>query len=443
MPGGRDRREHLAMIRPGTVRGWFRGDAGSLQERTMRDVKIKRQAIAKAESSLVRQVRMRESVSRVELARDLKLAPSTVGVYVDRLIKEQVLQEGRKAQRAAGRPRTILELNPEAGDFIGVDFDARQMVIVAVDFAQQIQQQTVQRLLVSDTATQVMKKIEVAIAAMSRGRRVLGIGVAVPGTIDSQRGVAVHYAYIRGWKNVPLVERLSQRFRVPIQLENNIRAMALAEQWFGEAQGVDHFVCLGIRSGIGAGIVINGQLHRGQDDLAGEIGGWPCEAGCGSCESFEPQGRTPSATRVRRQGEFATLEEVASVRSILNQLTVAVRAGTPTCLALKRNQVTLDEMLRGAIDSDPLVLKVLDRAAQAVGRVISQISLLLNPNKVIIAGPLTQLTDAFLQPVAKVVNEWITPLHAKVPHVVASQFGSHGGALGAAALAVHQWKPSR
>ena len=105
--------------------------------------------------------------------------------------------------------------------------------------------------------------------------------------------------------------------------------------------------------------------------------------------------------------------------------------------------MTLEEMLRAAITSDPLVLKVIDRAARAVGRVISQLSLLLNPEKVIVAGPLAKLTDAFLQGVTKEVGRLVAPPHARAPQVVASQFGSHGGALGAAALAVHQWKPSR
>lgn len=404
----------------------------------MSSVKIKQEMIAELEASLVRHVRLQERVSRVELSRQLNLAPSTVGLYVDRLIEEGILQEGSKAPRAAGRPPKILKLNPKAGEFIGIDFDARQIAVTSIDFSQHILQQHQQSLRAADGMPQVLEKLEQAICnEAAKARRLLGIGLAVPGTVDSPRGVALHYGHIRGWRDVPLVERLSRRFRVPIYLENNIRAMALAEQWFGAARLTPHFVCLGIRSGIGAGVVIDGRLHRGHDGLAGEIGAWPSSMErTSSIETGEGK-LGPSSD------SDATLEQVASVRSILERLGREVRGGAPTRLVLKRHQVTLEEMLRAARDADPLVLRVLGYAAEAIARVLGPLSLLLNPQKVIIAGPLAELSDAFVEPLAKRVQELATPLQAKPPEIVASAFGEFGGALGAAALAVHHWKPER
>jgi glucokinase len=223
---------------------------------------------------------------------------------------------------------------------------------------------------------------------------------------------------------VALAERLSRRFRVPTSLENNIRSFALAEQWFGQRPRVRNYVCLGLRSGIGAGIVIDGQLHRGADGLAGEIGNWPC-------------------TVADSNGVYqsTTLERVASVRAILDRLTDEVHRGTATDLNLKRGRVTLDALLRAAHASDPLVLRTLRCAADAVGRVIAQLSLLLNPQRVIIAGPLCELTEAFLEPLSQSVDRYAAPQHMQKPEIVASSFSDYGGALGAAALAVQQWKP--
>lgn len=390
----------------------------------MKQVKIKQRAIAEAESELMRQVRLSESASRIELARQLNLAPSTVGLYVDRLISEGYLREERKPTTGSGRPPVILELEPQAGEFVGIDFEASQIALTSVDFSQRILQQSASRILASDSPTQVVDKIEQAIATSGRRHRLLGIGVAVPGVIDHERGMAVHYEHIRGWENVPIVEQLSKRFKAPVYIENNVRAMALAEQWFGKARGLRNFICVGIRSGIGAGIVVNGELHSGHDGLAGEIGGWPCAG--------------PSA-----ESEFTTLENVASVRSILGQLTGAIQTGAQSSLVLKRNRVGLDDMLQGAADGDPLVLQTLELAARAVGLVVTQMSLLLNPEQVIIAGPLAGLTDAFVRPLAAVVQAMSPSLHARAPRIEATEFGQFGGALGAAALAVHQWKPSR
>lgn len=391
----------------------------------MTAVKTKQNAIAEAESELIRLVRQSESVSRVELARQLNLAPSTVGLYVDRLVSEGYLQEGRKAVRGAGRPRTILELDPQAGHFIGVDFEASQIAITSVDFSQKVHQQEVIRILASDSAKQVVDKIESGIRAIADSDRLLGIGIGVPGVIDHAQGIAVHYEHIPSWHNISLVDHFTQLFEVPVYIENNIRAMALAEQWFGSARGVSDFVCLGIRSGIGAGVVIDGRLHTGRDGLAGEIGNWPCRRA------------------TRQSQEILPLEQIASVRAILSELAEQTTAGADTMLTLKRNRIVLEDMLHAAEENDPLVLKVLTQAATAVGQVIAQISLLLNPQLMIVAGPLAKLSETFLEPLRNVVNPLSSTKHAKAPQIVASQFGMYGGALGAAALAVHQWKPDR
>jgi glucokinase len=382
------------------------------------------QQAAEAQSALIREVRRQDAASRVQLARKLSLAPSTVGVYVDRLIGEGYLREGQKILGGSGRPATIVELNPLAGEFIGVDFDARLIAATSVDFSQKVCKQSQRGLRATDAGPDVLAKIEEAIGELARPSRLLGIGVAVPGAVDSDRGVARHYEHIPGWQDVPLVEVLSRRFRVPVYLENNIRAFALAEQWFGPRPAARNFVCLGIRSGIGAGVVIDGQLHRGTDGLAGEIGSWPCHA-------------------LDRDGDYrtTTLERIASVRAILNRLTEEVHHGTRAALNPKRGKVTLDDLLQAAHASDPFVLRTLQDAAEAIGRVIAQLSLLVNPERVVIAGPLSALTEAFLEPVSRSVDQYAAPQHAKKPEIVASSFGDYGGALGAAALAVREWKP--
>src|SRR2546421_12996255 len=99
-----------------------------------RRLKIKQKAVANLEAELLRRVRANEGLSRVELARELHLAPSTVGAYVDRLISEGFLSERQKAERDFGRPPTLLGLNPGGGRFIGVDFEAQNIMANVVDF---------------------------------------------------------------------------------------------------------------------------------------------------------------------------------------------------------------------------------------------------------------------------------------------------------------------
>jgi N-acetylglucosamine repressor len=391
--------------------------------------KTKQNAVAALTSALIQRVRLADGVSRIDLAREMGLAPSTIGQYVDRLIGDGVLREGKKCQCTAGRPPTILELNPHVGQFVGVDFEARQVSATAIDFSQESLHRCTEKIQAADSADNVVEKIKAIISDVAgRGRRLLGIGVGVPGTVDNRRGIAVHYEFIRGWREIPLGDQLSRKFGVPVYLENNIRAMALAERWFGRARHVQNFVCLGVRSGIGAGVVIDGKLHRGLGNMAGEIGSWPC----------------PSTNHGSDNSPSDTLEHKASVRAILQQLTDAARGGAKTSLKVHASRmVTIEEMLRAARGGDPLVAKILHQTAEYIGRTICQINLLLNPEQIIIAGPLAELDDGFLMPIRDVVERLTPRLHGRVPRIEASQIGEFGGALGAAALAVHHWSPTR
>lgn len=379
-------------------------------------VKIGTQAATALESSLIRQLRMKDNVSRVELARRMALAPSTVGHYVDRLIGEGFVREGRKTVQPAGRPPTVLELNPRAGQFIGIDFEAQSIWATRVDFAQQPQDQRRVPLLAKDTAADVLDRIAGVIESlMPRRGRLLGIGVGVPGAVDQQHGIGLHYEFIPDWRDVAIRAELHQRFRVPVHLENNIRAMALAEQLFGQGRGVDNFLCLGIRAGIAAGLVINGQLHCGPRNLAGEIGGWPCESD-------------------------ETLEQMASLTAIGRQLagSMAAKKGTTAPCALSAEQV-----LNAARERDVHALQALREAAARIGRVIAQLNLVLNPELVILAGPLGMLESEFVTPVRDQVATLAVPPHATMPKVAGSRLGEFSGALGGASLAVQGWTPAR
>jgi N-acetylglucosamine repressor len=396
--------------------------------RRLSAMKTKPSAVTALESTLISHLRFREGLSRVALARAMDVAPSTVGLYVDRLIENGFVLEGRKSRGQAGRPSITLELNSKAGQFVGVDFEARQISATAVDFSQRTLERRQETIGAADNAESVVAKIKDTIAAVAIGRRpLLGIGVAVPGSVDGKRGVALHYEFIRDWKNVPLVEKLSEHFDVPIHLENNIRAMALAERWFGQAIEVDNFVCLGIRSGIGAGVIVRGQLLRGINNLAGEIGGW----------HRPPAPGAPADS-------FSTLEQQASVRAILRQISEAAQAGRRTSLKVSTSQpLALADVLVAAREGDALVREVLLNTGRVLGQTISQLNLLLNPEQIVIAGPLAQLGNIFLDPIREVVASLTPPLHAQPPRIVASQLGEFGGALGAAAMAVNQWKPAR
>jgi glucokinase len=308
---------------------------------------------------------------------------------------------------------------------------------MAVDFSDRPLKQAHKSIRESDTVAQIIEKIEQAITEVlpDNKSRFLAIGVGVPGFVDPSKGIAIHYKYLNNWRNVPLAGPLAKQFGVPVYLENNVRSMALAEMWFGQGRGVEDFLCIGIRSGIGAGIVAGGQQQRGAEYRAGEIGRWRC-----------PWPRRPAARFFRTSTSAVSdveLQEVASVRAIVEALERARRAKEKSLLTAQSEPLTFADVERAARQRDRLTVQVIEFAAEILGWAVADLALALNPSRIILAGPLTVLGDTLLNPLRERAEEILGGSGAVVPSIVNSTMGEYGGALGAAALAVHEWKPAR
>jgi N-acetylglucosamine repressor len=391
------------------------------------------------ESSILKRVRASTGVSRVDLARHLGLAPSTAGIYVERLIVEGYLEESDKAERDTGRPPMLLRLNPERGEFVGVDFEARNIMAVAVDFSDKPLRNAHVRIAESDSVEQITRKIEQAIRKVmpEDENRLLAIGVGVPGLVDSAKGIALHYEYIAHWKNVPLAAGLKKKFGVPVFLENTTRTMALAELWFGQGLGVSDFLCIGIRSGIAAGMILDGRLYCGAKHAAGELGRWRCPIITGKvAQWFTPEDEAPSPFGPE-------LQEVASVRAVQRALARAIESGQKTLLRESANPIAMEDLLRAVQQRDPLALSVVGEVAKCLGWAISQLLFTIDPEKVMLAGPLTILGEHLLGPLRATTDSLLPAENKRTAEIVNSAMGDFIGALGAAALAVHEWKPAR
>jgi len=404
-----------------------------------RRIKAKHQHVASLEAEMLRRVRARGGLSRVQLARELKLAPSTAGIYVDRLVRDGFLLEADAHQReTAGRPPTALVPNPQGGRFVGVDFEARNLMATVVDFSQQPLRHVHKTIRPADSTAQILAKITQAIDELMEGdaRPVLGIGVGVPGTIDPVTNVAVHYDFIQGWSDVPLGARLGEQFGVPVFLENNIRSMALAELWFGAGRGLRNFVCVGIRSGIAAGVVVGGHLLRGARQLAGEIGHWVCPVPAELAEHGPARGNGYWCCQTGTR-----LEQVASLSAILAAAKRGLKRGETTSLADVQDELTIDDVLAAVREGDEFTSSLVSAVGRVHGWLAHQLDQLFDPEKIIFAGPLADLGDRFLAMVRETACQLGDPGHE--PAIASSTLGQYNGAVGAAALALHQWKPKR
>lgn len=369
-------------------------------------------------AEIIRKVREHNGLSRVEVARVLGVAASTIGRHVDALVAEGYFEESVEPTKEAGRPPTRLRPNPRSGCYLGVDFHADMMFLTAVDFAQQPIAHHRVKLNSKSGADAVMQQIIDELKLLRRKTKLplLAIGLAIPGRVSTMRGIGIKYVHISGWEDVPVVAKVSAALKAPAFVENNIRTMALAERWFGEAQGCQDLICLGVRYGLSAGVIRNGELATGHRELGGEIRGWNCPVFDGSTNEW-----------IWRAGD--TIEKNASMRAALDK-----------DAALRGRLLEIEEFLDAVNQNDPIAVRVMIEVASIHGWVISQMVQLIDPEMVVLAGPLTSLGDRYVDTVRNVAVKFESDYHPSVP-IRISSLGEHAGSVGAAALALEKWRP--
>lgn len=363
-------------------------------------------------ASTVIQIRSGKATSRTALADSLNLSASTVGLYVDQLIGTGHLDESGLEHGTMGRPKRRLAVRHTPGWFAGVEFTSDRVQIVGVDFAGKVVKTEEVHLSPRPTVSEVLEAIQKGLTGWREEQSLplLGIGLGAPGLVDSKGGISLMYSFVSGWENIPLREIVQKQFHVPVTLEGSLRAVALAERWFGSHREVNNYVVVGVRSGFGTACMQEGGLLRGSHHAAGEIGLWPWPLSGGQTREMHHRLSAPMTYR-----RLAGIDEEAPVPEDLRTAMLS--------LANERGPVW------NAVVAD-------------YARVLSCVQLVLDPELYLLHGPLTALGDAFCQDVMTASMGVAPALEDVKVKLIRSQLGDDAGALGAASLAMESWLPS-
>jgi len=252
------------------------------------------------------------------------------------------------------------------------------------------------------------------------------ISLAAAGTIDLDKGLVTLSPNLPGWCNIPLRDIVKEKYRVDTFLINDASAAALGEHHFGAGRGVNNLVLLTLGTGIGGGIIINGELYSGPCGSAGEIGHTTIDVngprcGCGNvgCLEMLASGTAIAQEAVRRisQGERSSLTKI---------------------LDGKVANITAKEVSLAAQNGDSLALAVISQAATYLGVAMVNLVNIFNPEMIIIGGGMAQMGDFLLNTARQVVKERAFPLSAQAVRIVTAQLGDNAGVLGAAVFARQQ-----
>jgi predicted NBD/HSP70 family sugar kinase len=356
--------------------------------------------------------------------------PVSVKHHVDRLLDEGKIERAGSRRQGRGRPREILRPNPRSGYVVGIDMEPTRAIAVITDMGHNVIAEAQQPIQPDSPGIDIVQvligtaKTAIASAAVPRGK-ILGAGFAISGFYDRKAGMAVMSATMPHWRDVPVRYLLQRAFSHPVLIDDSVTAATMAEKWFGCGRGISDFISLRVRTSISLGVVINGHLHRGRGN-AGTINDLYALPLTSRCDENQPR----------------TLYQTASGAAILEQIKHEFNADRSPVLWQRSNgsadRLNLDLIVESAQRGDPLCIAVLQAAARGWGRALARVFELLHPEKVILTGTFSELSQLLHEPLLDAMRESVYPALRDQVSVEFSTLGRQAGALGAAALVIQQ-----
>lgn len=361
-------------------------------------------------------------ISRADIARLTGLTRTTVSSTATELIEAGLVEEVGQGPSAGGKPPILLRVVADARHTLGIDLSGPLLRGAVFDLRGHILQRASAQPAGNDdpsTLEPVFTLIDTLLAAADRP--VLGLGVGLPGLIDSRQRVVLQ-AVNRGWRDLALGDLLIERYGLPVYLANDSQAAALAELSFGSTNGPRDLVVLLVDHGISAGIVLDGRVYQGGNRLgASEIG-----------HVRVVEGGEPCAC-----GHFGCLETVASRGTIIRRAQ-AIYASQPESIlhqmAQQIDDVDLEIILQACQAGDRPVAGLIAQVGRNLSIAIANLVSTLNTPLVVLTGSVMELGDALMEPLVAELQQRILPELAERMQLKVSTQGTDLVIRGAAAL---------
>ena len=354
--------------------------------------------------------------TKAELAALTGLARSTVALRVDALLAADMLRPAGEAASTGGRPPARVAFTPRAGVVLAVDLGATHATVAVADLAGVILDARTRTIDIGDGPEALLDTILSDGTALletptAAGLPLLGVGIGVPGPVEHSTGRPTNPPIMPGWDRFDVPRYVQQTFDVPVLVDNDVNILALGEQATSWPQ-VDDLIFVKVSTGIGSGIIAGGQLQRGAQGSAGDMGHVQVPTGAGSA---------------REPGDERDLEALAS--------------GSALAVALRED----GHDVQSASDVVDLVragnaaaIEATRQAGRDVGEVLATVVNLLNPSIIVLGGSIARAGEHLLAGVREVVYRRSIPLATQHLAIVQSQAGDRAAVLGAAIMVARE-----
>jgi predicted NBD/HSP70 family sugar kinase len=378
---------------------------------------------------LLRTIAEHDGLTRADLARVTGLSKPTVNEVVETLLASGYVHElpddhDGAAKRRPGRPGRRISFRADLAHVVGVDVGANKILALVADLNGTVLASERRRTRAVHDAADLLDEVRAVIAAVLEAAgpmtgALAAVGVATPGVVDPTTGRISLAPQLTGWEGTSLAAALAPHFACPVLVDNEVHLSLLAERWKGAAQDAEHAFLLQIGMGIGGGTLIAGELYRGAQGAAGEVGYLPAPDG----DDAPTDGLGPFE-HAAGGGAFARLGRRAAATSAGGKL-LELAGGDP-------EEIDAEVVFAAARLADPAAMEIVEEIVGRLAAGIASVAVVINPAVVIVGGGVSRAGADLLEPLERHVRR-LAPIP---PPLVLSTLGDEAAAIGAVRLAV-------
>jgi glucokinase-like ROK family protein len=329
-----------------------------------------------------------------------------------------------EAIRTRGRPAQALRLHTEAGRLLAVELGATSISVGVTDLAGDLLDSVVEPADIADGPEAVLGRVQemaddLLDNEVASRAPLWGAGIGLPGPVEYATGHPIAPPIMPGWGSYPVRERFARRYGVPVWVDNDVNLMAIGEVRAGLARGTRDVLFVKIGTGIGAGLISDGRLHRGAQGVAGDIG----------------HVAVAGSDVVCRCGNTGCLEAVAGGAALAKVALDAARSGQSRFLEQRledRGDLQASDLGDAALRGDPVAVEAFGRSGEQIGRILATLINFFNPGLVVIGGGVAQVGDLLLAAIRQTVYRRSLPLATRDLRVVRTGMADDVGLRGAA-----------
>ncbi len=318
------------------------------------------------------------TLSRAAVARSTGISAPTASKSVQQLVDAGLLVEDGRDAGNIGKPATRIRFNAGCGAVLGIDLGGTHLRLAVSDLSGSIKGRSLEAIDPEAGPAAILARVKRLGNRLldETGQSVMAIGLATPGIVNTEAGNVVTARNLKGWHDVPIGRMLEDAFGVPAVVENDVNAAALGERWHGAARGHDSFLFVSVGTGIGAGLILDGEIYRGTHFAAGEINLLP----------------------VGIPGDAAFLEDRGSGPGIIRR---ALELGF---VGPANGRITTDLVFAAAASGDEAARRAVADGVNAIAFGTGVLMAAIDPSIVVLGGGVTSQGDTILRPVAEAIG---------------------------------------